>query len=822
MSVFLDVRYGLRKLNHSPGFTAIAVSCLALGICACVTVFSVVNDLLLRPVAGVERTEGLVSLVPKPGPIEGIPGGPFTSPISLPVFQRYREARRAFVALEAYRPFAANLVAGGEPLRLRGQVVTDGYFSTLGVRAALGRLFTPGAKGREGQPEVVLSHALWRSVYGGAGRVVGTPVHLNGRQFLVAGIASPGFRGTFHGEEADLWVPIEDAPLVLPELRDGKLGDIGYGWINWMFGRLAPGVDVARAQMEMDHLARQIATLLPPRAPDPALKLYPGLGIRPGTREVLESPLDLLSLAVGLLMLVVCANLGGLLLVRAAARQEEIGVRLALGVTRGRLIRQLLTESLTLSLYGGAVGFLLAVWVMDALAGFSLGEDLPRMDAISVDGRIVAFTLLLSLTAGTLFGLIPAFWATRRQVMVLLRPGTASAGQERVRRRLQETFVVGQVTLSLVLLVVTGLFVRTLWNLKLVDPGFDSGRIANLRLDLSLQSYEPPAGLAFYEQLLPQVRQLPDVLAASLALRVPLSNVESMSHLTRLWPVAGPAAGSQPVETEYNVVSPGYLQTLNVALLRGRDFTADDRMGSPPVLIVDETLAQMLWPGADPIRQQVILPREEIREVVGVVRSVRFFDLQTETQPYFYVPLAQHYEPALTLQVRTRGDPLEIVAPVRAIIRGLDSNLAIQVSRFDDEVREAYAQPRLFSWAFGIFSLVALAVTAVGLYGTLAYAVSRRMRELGIRLALGAQGSEVVTLVLRRGLSLTVIGLLLGLTAAAWTTSMFSSLLFGVTPTDPAVFVAVAVLLTAVGIAASYLPAYSATRVDPMWIIRHE
>jgi predicted permease len=822
MSVPIDVRYGFRKLNNSAGFTFVAVACLSLGICASVTVFSVANALLLRPIPGVDRPDRIVSLAPKTMAIEGMPGDLFTLPLSYPVFQRYREGNHVFASLAACQPFTANLVAGGEPLRLAGQVVTDDYFATLGLRGAVGRVFAPGEGAGEMQPEVVLSHALWRRAFGGRRQVVGNPVQLNGRPFTVIGVAPPGFHGTFHSEEVDLWVPIETAPLVLPELRGGKFEDPKHGWLYWFFGRLAPGVDVERAQTEMDLLARRLADGLPRQERPPELQLYLGLGIRPGTRSELQSPLVLLSAVVGLLMLVVCANLGGLLLVKAAARQEEIGVRLALGVTRGRLIRQLLTEGVALSLLGGAVGFLLAVWAVDALQGLSLGHYLPRMNDLPIDGRVVAFTLLLSVAAGALCGLIPALWVTRHQLVLLLRQGTAVAGQDRGRNRLQEMFVVGQVTVSLLLLVITGLFVRTLSNLRSIDPGFDSARIMNLRLDLSLQNYSASSGAIFYEQLLPQILSLPEVRSASLALRVPLSSANELSRFTGLRPASGPAVGAKPLWSEYNVVAPGYFQILGISLLRGRDFTADDRQGSLSVLIADETLANALWPDRNPLGERVMLPSGEVREVVGVVRSVRVRDLQADPQPYFYIPLAQHYEPTMVLHVRTVADPLRVLAPVRSVIRKLAPNLGIQVSRFDDEVQEALTQPRLFSWLFGSFSLVALAITAIGLYGTLAYAVSRRTRELGIRMALGARGSEIVTMVLRRGLTLTVTGLILGLAASVWVTSIFSGFLFGVTPTDPGVFVSVALLLTLVGLAASSLPAYAATRVDPIAVIRHE
>lgn len=492
-------------------------------------------------------------------------------------------------------------------------------------------------------------------------------------------------------------------------------------------------------------------------------------------------------------------------------------MRLALGVTRGRLIRQLLTESVALALIGGTVGFLMALWTVDALRSISLGKSFPRVTHLAIDGRVVAFTLVLSLGAGIFFGLIPALWSTRRQVVPLLH--RAGGGQDRGRTRLQEMLVVGQVTISLLLLVITGLFVRTLRNLESIDPGFDSSGILNVRIDLALQGLPDGRGLSFYDQLLPQVRKLPGVRSAALASRVLLSPAVG-AGVTGLRP-EGRDEGAA-VWSELNVVSPGYFQTLRIPLLRGRDFQSGDRKGSLPVLIVDETLANALWPGRDAVGERVVLSLGEVREVVGVARNVRVTELQGEVQPYFYLPFAQAYRPGMALQVKTAGDPHQAVDRIRAILRKLDPNLGIQVSRFDDEFSEALAQPRLFSWVFGGYSLLAVVITATGLYGTLSYAVSRRTRELGIRMALGARASEIVVLVLRRGIGLTLAGLVLGLFAAAWTTSIFSGYLFGVAPTDPGVFVSVAVLLAIVGFAASSLPAYSATRVDPMAIIRHE
>ncbi len=649
--------------------------------------------------------------------------------------------------------------------------------------------------------------------------MIGSPINLNGRTFVVIGVAPQGFHGTLHMEQTAVWMPMETAPLLLPTRLPGGLFAEKPAWLFWFFGRLAPGLDLEHAQAEMDRLADHLGAGLPRERRPPPLALYPGLGVWPGNQASLSTPLVLLSIVTALLMLVVCANLGGLLLVKTAARQEEIGVRLALGVTRSRLVRQLLTESVALSCLGGVAGFLLALFVVDAIQGLPLGRFLPTV-SVAVGGRVIAFTVGLSLAAGVAFGLAPALWSTRRQVVPMLRRGGEGV-RERGRTRLQELLVVGQVTVSLMLLVSTGLFVRTLQNLRSVETGFNSRNIVNLQMDLSLRGVQESSGYAFYDQLLDQVSRLPGVKAAALTLTVPLGREAGESRIGSLRPADG-SAQTPPLTLEYDVVSPGFFDTLRIPLLGGRGFSAADRKGAPLVVILDQAAAQALWPDGGAVGERVTLGDGTVHEVIGVVRGIRFAELPAEPHPRFYLPFAQHYEPTMALQVRTAGDSLRAVNPVRAILRKLDPNLGVKVSRFSDEVEETLAQPRLFSWLFGTFSLTALLVTAIGLYGTLSYAVSRRTRELGIRMALGARASEIIVMVLRRGLGLTLVGLFLGLIAASWATSVLSGLLFGVTPTDPAVFVSVALLLTMVGLAASSLPAYRATRVDPMSIIRHE
>ncbi|HSN85842.1 MAG TPA: ABC transporter permease, partial [Thermoanaerobaculia bacterium] len=465
---------------------------------------------------------------------------------------------------------------------------------------------------------------------------------------------------------------------------------------------------------------------------------------------------------------------------------------------------------------------LLALFATEALQGVSLGQFLPPLSDLSMDGRVLAFTVGISIASGLLFGMAPALWASRPDVEPMLRRGSGGSA-DRSRIRLQEIFVVGQVTVSLVLLITTGLFVRTLRNLQSVDPGFDSEQVLNLRLDLDRSRYSAAAGRAFDERLLEQVRALHGVRHASLALSVPLHQSQD-DPLGRLAVVSVPVGTGEPDKPhfiELNVVSPGYFETLGISLREGRSFSSRDREGSPRVVILSEAAAR-LWPvGRSPLGERIRVG-EERYEITGVAGDVRRSRLDSDPQPLLYLPLAQHYEPNLMLHVKTTGDPLAFVDPIRALVAKQDPSIPLfEVSLYEEQIRKALAQPRLLSTLFGSFSLIAILVTSIGLYGTLAYSVSRRARELGIRMALGARASEIVSLVLRRGIALTLLGLILGLGAAVWTTSVFASLLFGVTPTDPLVFLAVALLLALVGLAASSLPAYSATRVDPMAVIRH-
>lgn len=809
MNLFLDLRHGLRRLRNSPGFTVLATLCLGIGIGASVGVFSILHTLVLRPLPEVSAPWELVTLTPKPVPVPGMPGATMYMTLSYPSYLQYRDQSRAFSDLVGYQKIPVSLAVPGEgrPLRVSGHVATANYFPALGVRAARGRTLEGEAERRNG---VVISDGLWRRVFGARQDVLGRPLLLNGRIFQVVGVLQEGFRGVERTAPVDLWVAAEAAPRVMPSMQEKDLGDPEKSWINNFFARLAPGVSLAKAQAEIDAVAQRIPKTS--RFQAPGLEISDGVGIDPLLRKGIFDPLLLTAGVIALLMLLVCANLAGLLLTQAVAREREIGVRVALGATQGRILQQLLSESVVLGLLGGGLGVAIGRALMTSLEGVALDGFLPRLSGLSLDPQALSFALGLALAAGLLFGLAPAVWASQAR---WIREGMATTPR---RSWLQESFVVGQIALSLILLVGTGLFVRTWRNLQEIPPGFDGRGVVDFELDLESQRYTEPAARAFYEGLLERARHVPDVRSASLAMMVPLKQEDGAMFFNRL---QREGSTGEPRMTEMNLVSPDYFKTLGIPLLSGRDFSSRDREGAPGVLIVSRSLAQALWPGKNPVGQRVTMGKKSL-EVIGVAGDVRR-SLEGKPLEIVYRSCLQDDFPNLTLHVKTDGDPRATVAAVRAEIARLDRNLPVaEVSFLDQVVQRASAQPRLFSQLLGSTSGVALLLTGIGLYGTLAFAVRRRTREIGVRRALGAGTSGILSLVLRRGLALTGIGLAVGIAVSLLVTRALATLLFGVTPTDPAVFLTVVSICGVLGMTASLLPAWSASRVSPMEALRQE
>lgn len=804
MSFLADIRYGLRRLKREAVFSLIGTLCVGLGLGAGVAVFSVGNVLLLRPVPGVERVRGLVSLRSAETVQPGSATQPLTRGLSYPDYRGYRRSLTTLRHLAGYVPRVVTwAVAAGDNRRLDALFVTDNYFAALGSKPAHGRLFAPGERAR--QRVLVVSHDLWRQSLAGEPDLAGLDVKVNGQSFSVLGVAPPELRGTQRGDDVDLWLLPEAMAVADTSGPRIVLDDRDSGPLMWLIARLAPGATVRQAQDELDELALRLTDPGPPEHRPARLTVYPGIGARPWQRSMLTDPVSLLAFAVALLIAAVWANQGGLLLVQAAGRQEEFRMRIALGGTKPQLVRQLLIEGLVLSLAGGAVGLAVAAAGTRLLRGFVLGPHLPRLTEIPIDVRVLLFTLCLTALSGAVFGLVPAWWVSRKPYSLSIYPASGPG-----RLQLLEWLTMGQVALSLVLLVFTGLFVRSLSNLQAVPAGFAPERVLNVRFQLDAS--QPDAGIG--AQLVERLAAQPQIQRASLASLVPLGEPHGPGGFTTF---------KTPREDEAelvlrNSVAPGYFATMGIPLLAGRDFRPTD----PAPLVIDEALAQKHFPAGDAIGAQALVA-ESLREIIGVVGNVHAFELTTGSDPMVYLPFDQHPESSFAVQVRVTGQPTAAVDAVRSAVSELAPTLPlVSVTLYRDEVAKALAQPRAMSQLCGAISLISLVVTSLGLYGTLAYTVSRRRRELGIRMALGAPASKIVRLVVGRGLVLTAVGLFVGIFVAAWATSLLNGLLFGVEPNDPAVFCGVIGLILLIGLAASWLPARNAARVDPLTVIRHE
>ncbi|HEX8283356.1 MAG TPA: ABC transporter permease [Pyrinomonadaceae bacterium] len=818
MSILQDVRYGLRMLARSPGFTAVAVVSLALGVGVNTAVFSLFNAVLIRPVAVVAEQSRLVWL---------------RAPSSYPDYQDYREQARGFDGMAAAtgtREFS--LTREGGPELVRGEFVTANYFGVLGVGAQAGRTFTE-EEGRAPATVVVISHSLWRTRFGADPSIVGGQIILNGLGFTVVGVAPERFVGTEVALNRELWVPLSTEPLLNPPQAkrevDADEKDIlrrrNSHWLA-VFARLKGGVTREQAAAELSGIARRVAEANGARVTPETLRSVQLLemsgGMDPADREEALPIAGIVMGLVGLVLLIACANIGGLLLARAASRRRETAVRQALGAGPARLARQWLTESVLLGLVGGAAGLLLSMWANDLLVSYTSGTPLASLD-LGLDYRVLVFTLVVSVGAGVVFGLAPALQASRLDIVTALKTEDALARAGSRRSRLRAAFVAAQVTLSVVLLVCAGLFIRSLQRAHTIDPGFRVERALTVPVDLGLLRYEAEAGRNFYRELLTRVEAQPGVERASLARFTQLGNSFAQGQVFAEGRDAG--AGGEGTSTGFNVVGPRYFETMGTQLVRGRDFTDADRAGAPGVGVVNETLAALLWPGEDALGKRVSFegPKGPFVEVVGVARDGKYRSLGDRSRPYFYRPLMQTYEPRVTLVVRTKGEPAALAGTVREQLRALEPNLPVaDVRTLAEQFDLSLLPARIAAYALGGFGLLALALAAIGIYGVVSFAVAQRTREIGVRMALGAGRGDVLRLVMGEGLSVVGLGLAAGLLLAFAATRVLGGFLYGVGATDPVTFAGVPVLLGAIAVAAGYLPARRATKVDPMVALRYE
>jgi putative ABC transport system permease protein len=811
-----DVRYGLRMLWKTPGFTIVAVVSLALGVGLNTAIFTVVNVLLIRPVPVVKEQSRVVWL---------------RAPISYPDYLDYKDKTQSFEGMAAATGTSEFSLQGTRgPEVIKGEFVTENYFDVLKVGVLKGRTFAK-EEGQTPVPVVVLSEHLWRTHFDSDSSIVGRQISLNGLSFTVIGVAPKDFIGTEVGLNRELWVPLQMQPVLNPpeaaraaDPTSSRFQSRDSHWLA-VFARLAPGVSREQAATDLNNIARSVAETYRGKVSPETLRSVQLLTMNGGMdpRDQAEAlPLAGIVMAVvALVLLIACANIAGLLLARAAVRRRETAIRQALGATRPRLVRQWLTESVLLGIGGGVFGLILALWANQLLISYLQTTPLATLD-LGLDWRVLAFTLIVSVVTGIVFGLAPAIQASRVDIVTSLKSEDAQRAGFR-RSRLRTAFVTAQVTMSVVLLVGAGLFIRSLQSANTIDPGFRVDRALTVPINLGLLRYKESEGENFYRNLLARVQAQPGVENASLVRFAQLGfsfaqfSVFPEGHADR--------KDDEGFSTGFNVVGPNYFRTMETPLLRGRDFSDADRKGAPEVVIINQTLAAALWPNEDALGKRVSVsgPKGPFLEVVGVARDGKYRSLGETPHPYVYQPLLQSYDPKVTLVVRTTGQPQSIVPSVREQIRALDTNLPIaDIKTLREQVDLSLFPSRVAAWTLGGFGVLALLLAAIGIYGVVSYSVAQRTREIGLRRALGAKERDVLRLVLGEGFFVIALGLTFGLLLAAAATRLVAGFLFGVAPTDALTFVGVPLLLGLVALGACYLPARRAMKVDPLVALRYE
>jgi macrolide transport system ATP-binding/permease protein len=810
MTMFLrDLRFAFRMLAKSPGFTLVAVLTLAVGLGATTVVFSWIRGLVVEPLPGVAEQGRILML-------SGLARNGDSRSLSVP---DVRDITREELPVEitAFDMAPMNLTAGERPERVWGSIVTGNFFDVLGVRAAAGRTFLPDEDVTPGaHPVAVLSHELWQRRFQGDPGIVGSSLEINGQPFTVVGVASPEFQGPQVGLRMDLYVPLAMQVQVVP--GGSRLEVRGRRWLQAL-ARLKPEIEQKQAQAALDALSSRIATAFPDSNTGYRFQLYRFWNAPSGASRFLLPVMLVLGAMALLVLLLACANVANLLLIRALGRRKEIAVRLSLGAGRGRLVAQLLTEGLLLAVLAGLLGMVFAVWGRDLLAAFIPVTDEPVAPTFPIDAPLLGFAALLSLTTGVLFSLAPALQVTSPDLASTLRDeaGAVSGGRKGVVR---SGLVVLQITLSCLLLIAAGLFVRSLGRASDIDPGFSARNVLLASVDLFPGGYDEERGRVFYRELLRRAAGLPGVESVSLASAVPLDfGGSSSSSLTIAGYTPGP---EEEVVVEYYVVGPEYFHTMGIPLVAGRDFTAQDEAGKALVLVINETMAKRYWPGRNPIGGTVRFGARDFA-VAGVARDGKYQQLGEEPSAHFYLPVLQSYQASMIVHLRTAGDPVALTDALRREIRSLDPDLPLTgVKPMREHLRISVFSQRLAASFLGSFGLLALLLATVGLYSLIRYAVSQRTREMGVRLALGAQRADISRLIVGEGMVLALVGLGIGIAAAFGIAPLLRSLLLGVSATDPVIFVAIAALLATVTAISSYLPARAAARIDPIVALRAE
>ncbi|HEX6730434.1 MAG TPA: ABC transporter permease [Pyrinomonadaceae bacterium] len=810
-TLFKDLRYAIRSLLQHPGFTVIAVITLALGIGANTAMFSVINAVLLRPLP-YHEPQRLVTIWEQ-SPERGL----YQMPVSFANLRDWVDQNHTFDQISAYTFTNLNLIGAGEPARLGGVRVSSNLFSLIGAAPQFGRTFLP-EEDREGASNVViLGHALWKNRFGSDSGIIGRSLTLNNQNYTVVGVMSSGFQfpvgfgymGKVLNDPIDLYVPLA---ATSDESRRGN-------YSFFALGRLRPGVSIDQARAEMTTIESRLEQQYPDGNTGIGISLIPTQ--EQTVKEIRPALLVLLG-AVAFLLLIACANIANLLLARAASRQKEMAIRSALGASRQRILRQLLTESLLLSLVGGIVGLLLAIWSTKAVMALA-PDNIPRLNEVGFDTRIFGFALVVSLVTGIVFGLVPALHATKPDLNEGLKEGQRGSMESTFGKRTRRALVVAEVALSLMLLIGAGLLIKSFLRLQQENLGFNPENLLAVSLELPDSTYpEDRQKAAFFREALVRLGTVPGVKSVGSTTGLPLTLSLSGSDF-RIEGRPDPEAGQEMI-IETRSVSPDYFGTLGIPLLKGRDFSDRDNSDAPAAAIINAELARVYFPNEDPISKRISFDdKQSWLSIVGIVGDVKQQGLDSNAKPEVYFSYLQAPAPSMSVVVRTLSDPLSAVAAVKSQIQTIDKDLPIDDAETMQQLLAESTSGRKFNMLLlTLFATVAVMLAVVGIYGVMSYSVTQRTHELGIRMAVGAQPRDVFRIVIGQGMLLALIGVALGLVGAFALTRLMTTMLFGVEPTDPLTFISLAALLIGVGLAACYLPGRRATKVDPLVALRSE
>jgi len=812
-SFWQDIRYSLRMIAKAPGFAAIAILTLALGIGANTTIFSWINASLLNPVPGLATPSEVVSLtLSKPGE------NPF--PLTYPDVEALRDGQQSFTGIAACNFGAMSLTGKGKPERVWGMVASANYFDVLGVHPILGRTFLPAEDLKPGgAPVAVISYRLWQTHFGANPDIIGQQIEINQHSYTVVGVTPSVFQGSQTGVRTEIWVPIMMESQFLPQ---GDLLHDHHYFSFLAFGRLKPGVKLQHAQEEMNVLlAREVKNYPDEHKGHDSVTVYPLWRNPFGLNMFFSTLLPMLMTIAGLVLLLACANVANLMLVRSVGRRREIAIRMSLGASRWRLVRQLLVESLMLALAGGVIALLITFWTEGTLMKFLPSGDLPLALTIGTDRVVLLATLVISVLTGVIFGILPALRSSKVAPMAVLKEDSGNASGGLRKARLANGLVVAQISLSLLLLICAGLFIRSFMSAQQINPGFNSHNVLIASYDLFTAGYSEQKGSEFDRQLVTKLETLPGLQSVALSDRVPLGFGGGSTSVKPEGYVIPPNVS---METLAAIITPNYFQTMQIPIVKGRDFTLQDTKASQRVAIVSEAFVNNYWPNQEAIGKQLNSDfTHENFTVVGVARDSKVNGLNEKPIPFLYLPLYQVYRGEMIIDARTTGDPLAFAKTLEKTVHELNTDLILyQVTTL--ELRDQFASfgQRIAGTFVGAFGLLALVLAAIGIYGVTAYTTQQRTHEIGIRMTLGASKDDILRLVLSHGLRLTLVGVGFGLAASFALTRYLRSMLLGVTSTDALTFSGVAILLCAVALFACLIPARRAVRVDPMVALRNE